>query len=107
MSLTGTWRLKIDADDIDPEIVPFESTLTFTGDDPVTGTISGPHPMGDDVAIEDFAINGDTVTFHAAMRGEKLRAQELDFNGILTDTAITGKVEVGIFGTASFSVTKD
>jgi hypothetical protein len=106
MSLEGIWKLTIAADDIDPEIVPGHATMTLIGENPVTGKLDGPHPMGEDVPVVNFIVNGDAVSWHAAMRGEKLRAQELDFVGTLTGSTMSGEVEVGIFGTAQFTATK-
>jgi len=106
MSLKGIWKLSIEAEDIDPEIVPRHATMTLTGENPVSGRLDGPHPMGEDVPVVNFTVNGDAVSWHVAMRGEKLRAQELDFAGTLTESTMSGQVEVGIYGTAQFTATK-
>lgn len=99
----GTWKIEITTDEIDPEIVPRTATLTIESQgSELSGWMEGPYPMGEGVIIRDGTINGDSLFWRAAMRGEQLRPQVLEFSGTLTDNEMTGEVEVGIFGTATF-----
>jgi hypothetical protein len=103
MAIDGNWTMRIETDDIDPEVVPREATFTITtrGDE-LTGTMEGPYPMGEGVVIAEAAIDGDQIRWMAQMRGERLRPQVLEFTGTLGDGEMKGEVEVGIFGTATF-----
>jgi hypothetical protein len=104
MAVDGTWKMTIETDDIDPEIVPREATCTIKSDgSAISGSMQGPYPMGEGVTIADGTLDGDKVAWTAAMRGERLRPQTLEFKGTVGDKEIVGTVEVGIFGTADFT----
>jgi hypothetical protein len=103
MGVDGTWSMEIASDDIDPEIVPTEATLTITSEgSALKGSMEGPYPMGEGVTITNGTLEGETVKWTAAMRGERLRPQVLEFSGTVAGKEMSGEVEVGIFGTASF-----
>jgi hypothetical protein len=106
MALDGTWDVTIESEDIDPEIVPRAATLTLTTEGwGLTGSMQGPYPMGEDVVIRDATVTDTGLTWRASMRGERLRPQDLEFRANLEGTSMRGEVEVGIFGTASFTAT--
>jgi|SRR5271155_176056 len=106
MSLDGTWNVMIDSD-MDAQIVPRSATLVLASEgSTLSGTMAGPYPMGEGVTISDGKLEGDTIAWKAAMRGDRLRPQVLEFSGKLGDSEISGDVEVGIFGTATFKATK-
>jgi hypothetical protein len=106
MALDGVWKMTIESDDIDPEIVPREATLTIkVHGSELRGSMAGPYPMGEGVMISHGAVNGGCIRWTAAMRGELLRPQVLEFTGTLSGEEINGEVEVGIFGTATFIAT--
>jgi hypothetical protein len=104
MTLSGTWKMSIEAEDIDPEIMPRQATLRLNElDSAVTGKLDGDYPMGTDVAVVNFARNENAISWQSTMRGEHLRAQRLEFVGTVSGDAMSGKVEVGIFGTATWT----
>jgi hypothetical protein len=107
MALDGAWNIKIDSDDIDPEIVPRDAKLVIKAQgSELSGSMEGPYPMGEGVVIDHGVLDGDHVRWTAAMRGELLRPQVLEFSATVNDREMTGEVEVGIFGSATFVATR-
>ena len=105
MGLDGIWKVAIDSS-MDERIVPRSAQLTLVqAGAGLEGSMSAPYPMGDDVAIHDGRVDADRVEWKVAMTGDRIRPQILEFEGTLTDGALSGKVEVGIFGTAEFRAT--
>lgn len=104
MAVDGTWKLKIETDDIDPEIVPREATLTIKSEgSEVSGSMEGPYPMGSGVTFSGGTLDGEEIAWAAEMRGERLRPQTLEFKATISGKEMAGTVEVGIFGTAEFT----
>jgi hypothetical protein len=91
MALDGAWNIKIDSDDIDPEIVPRDAKLVIKAQgSELSGSMEGPYPMGEGVVIDHGVLDGDHVRWTATVN----------------DREMTGEVEVGIFGSATFVATR-
>ena len=67
MAVDGTWKMTIETDEIDPEIVPREATMTLTTDGKeVSGSMQGPYPMGEGVVVAAGTLEGDAIAWTAA-----------------------------------------
>ena len=96
MSVSGTWKLTLQT-----PMGAQDRTLTLTADGAaLTGTMAGPQG---DVQIEDGSVAGDVVSW--SMVAPQLGAKVV-FKGTVTGDTLTGRVELGAFGSAPFSGVK-
>jgi hypothetical protein len=98
MAVDGTWKLTIDT----PMGVQ-ESTLTLaTSGNQLTGTQTAPN--GGSKAIEEGSVDGHDVSWEASI--SKPMPITLKFSGTVEGDKISGKVKLGMFGSASFTGTR-
>ncbi|MGB0997103.1 MAG: hypothetical protein ACPGXJ_02405 [Pseudomonadales bacterium] len=97
MSANGTWNTTINT-----PMGAQNGTLTLTTDGAeLSGTMSSPQG---EMAIENGAVDGDTLTWKAAITSPM--PMTLEFSASVDGDAITGTVKLGAFGEAEFSGTR-
>ena len=97
MSANGTWNTTINT-----PMGAQNGTLTLTTDGAeLGGTMSSPQG---EMAIENGAVDGDTLTWKAAITSPM--PMTLEFSASVDGDAITGTVKLGAFGEAEFSGTR-
>lgn len=97
MSANGTWKTTINT-----PMGAQNGTLTLTTDGAeLSGTMSSPQG---EMAIENGAVDGDTLTWKAAITSPM--PMTLEFSASVDGDAITGTVKLGAFGEAEFSGTR-
>ena len=98
MSAAGKWTMTINAG-------PTSEAVTLVLGDAGsqwTGSMSGPHGSGD---LYDVAVDGDQVAFKADIT--QPFAMTLEFTGSQDGDDLAGSVKLGMFGTGTWSATKD
>lgn len=79
-----------------------KATLTLATDGgSLTGSMSGPQGSID---LKDGAVDGDSLSWKADIT--QPMAMTLEFSATLSGDEISGNVQLGAFGTASFSGTR-
>lgn len=97
MSANGTWNTTINT-----PMGAQNGTLTLATDGAeLSGTMSSPQG---EMAIENGAVDGDTLTWKAAITSPM--PMTLEFSASVDGDAITGTVKLGAFGEAEFSGTR-
>ena len=97
MSANGTWNTTINT-----PMGAQNGTLTLTTDGAeLSGTMSSPQG---EMAIENGAADGDTLTWKAAITSPM--PMTLEFSASVDGDVITGTVKLGAFGEAEFSGTR-
>lgn len=97
MSANGTWNTTINT-----PMGAQNGTLTLTTDGAeLSGTMSSPQG---EMAIENGAVDGDTLTWKAAITSPM--PMTLEFSASVDGDSITGTVKLGAFGEAEFSGTR-
>ena len=98
MAVDGTWKLTIET-----PMGTQESTLVLsTAGGQLTGTQSAPN--GGSKPIEEGSADGNNVAWDASI--SKPMPMTLKFSGTVDGDSISGKVKLGMFGSASFSGTR-
>ena len=81
---------------------PQSATITLVTDgNTLTGNMAGPQGTID---IEDGAVDGDSVSWKANITTPM--AMTLEFSATVSGDEISGNVQLGAFGNASFSGTR-
>ena len=97
MSANGTWNTTINT-----PMGAQNGTLELNVDgDDLSGKMSSPQG---EMAIENGAIDGDTLSWKAAITAPM--PMTLEFSATVDGDAITGTVKLGAFGEAEFSGTR-
>lgn len=98
MAVDGTYSITIQT-----PMGPQDSTLTLTtAGDALTGTQTAPN--GGSAPIEEGTVNGNEVSWKASIT--KPMAMTLHFSATVEGDSISGKVKLGMFGSAAFSGTR-
>ena len=97
MSADGTWNTTINT-----PMGAQNGTLTLTTNGrELSGMMSSPQG---EMAIENGTVDGDTLTWKAAITSPM--PMTLEFSASVDGDSIAGKVKLGAFGEAEFSGTK-
>ena len=95
MAVDGTWKLTVNT-----PMGAQESTLTIKASGAqLTGTQSA--PSGDSQPITDGSVNGNAISWKAAIT--KPVPLTLEFSGTVNGDQISGDVQLGMFGSSSFT----
>jgi len=95
MAVDGTWKLTVNT-----PMGEQQSTLTIkAAGTQLTGTQSA--PSGESAPISDGAVNGNAVSWRAAI--SRPMPLTLEFSGTVNGDQMSGEVKLGMFGTSSFT----
>ena len=95
MAVDGTWKLTVST-----PMGEQQSTLTIrAAGSQLTGTQTA--PSGESAPISDGAVNGNAVSWKAAIT--RPVALTLEFSGVVNGDQMSGDVKLGMFGSSSFT----